>query len=101
MIIDFIILNLTMDIILKWASTEIKSLMPGGILEDDDIRMMVDNLLNLDSATINQEISGLLDYSKKEVKKFIKEFIERVEGQRRYEEKVAQSRKKTATQTTN
>lgn len=79
-IIDFIILNLTMDIILKWASTEIKSLMPGGILEDDDIKMMVENLLNLDSASINQEISGLLDYSKKEVKKFIKDFIERVEN---------------------
>jgi ribosomal protein L18E len=55
---------------------------------------MVENLLNLDSASINQEISGLLDFSKKEVKKFIKEFIERVEKQRIYEEKVAISRKK-------
>lgn len=69
-----------MDNILKWACTEVKSLMPGGILEDEDIKQMVENLLNLDSASINQEISGLLDYSKKEVKKFIKDFIERVEN---------------------
>jgi hypothetical protein len=41
---------------------------------------MVENWVNLDSASINQEISGLLDYSKKEVKKFIKDFIERVEN---------------------
>jgi hypothetical protein len=87
-----------MDNILKWACTEIKNLMPGGILEDEDIKQMVENLLNLDSASINQEVSGLLDFSKKEVKKFIKEFIERVETQRRYDEKVALSRKKVTTQ---
>lgn len=82
-----------MDLILKDARTEIKNLMPGGILEDEDIRQMVENWVNLDSASINQEISGLLDYSKKEVKKFIKDFIERVENQRRYEEKVAIKKK--------
>ncbi len=53
-----------MENIQKWACTEIKSLMPGGILEDEDIKQMVGNLLNLDSANINQEISGLLDFSK-------------------------------------
>jgi len=42
-----------MENILKWACTEVKSLMPGGILEDDDIKQMVQNLLNLDSASIN------------------------------------------------
>ena len=60
---EFIII-LTMENIQKWACTEIKSLMPGGILEDEDIKQMVGNLLNLDSANINQEISGLLDFSK-------------------------------------
>jgi hypothetical protein len=69
--------------------------MPGGILEDDDIKQMVANLLNLDSANINQEVSGLLDFSKKEVKKFIREFIERVETQRRYDEKLLMARKKS------
>jgi hypothetical protein len=53
--------------------------MPGGILEDADIKQMVSNLVQLDSASIDLEISGLLDISQKEVKKFIKEFIERVE----------------------
>jgi hypothetical protein len=68
--------------------------MAGGILEDEDIKQMVDNLINLDSASINQEISGLLDFSKREVKKFIKDFIERVENQRKYDEKLAVQQKK-------
>lgn len=88
-----------MDNITKWACTEIKNLMPGGILDDSDIKQMVDNLLNLDSASINQEISGLLDYSKKEVKKFIKELIERVETQRRYDEKVNNMKRKDQSKT--
>jgi len=54
---------------------EVKKLMPGGFLEDEDIKQMVNNLIQLDSVSINEEISGLLDYSKQEVKKFIKEFI--------------------------
>lgn len=54
--------------------------MPGGLLQDEDVKMMVINLMNLDAQSIDQELSGLLDFSKKEVKKFIKEFIERVEN---------------------
>lgn len=68
-----------MDNIVKWAVPEIKNCMPGGFFEDDDIRTMVDNMINLDSASINQELSNILDITQREVKKFIKEFIERVE----------------------
>jgi hypothetical protein len=85
-----------MENISKWASQEIKNHMPGGLLEDDDVRQMIQNLVQLDTASINQELSGLLDFSKREVKKFIKEFIDRVENQRKYDEKVAQARKKPA-----
>ena len=70
-----------------WACTQIKSLMPGGILEEEDIKQMVQNLVQLDSASIDLEISGLLDISQKEVKKFIREFIERVEQTRKQEDK--------------
>ena len=48
---------------------------------------MVSNLVHLDSASIDLEISGLLDISQKEVKKFIKEFIERVEQTRKHSAK--------------
>jgi len=41
-----------------------------------------------DAATINQELSNLLDFTQKEVKKFIQEFLERVETNRRYEQQV-------------
>lgn len=46
---------------------------------------MVSNIILLDSVSINEEISGLLDYSRQDVKKFIKEFIQRVETQRSLE----------------
>jgi hypothetical protein len=36
---------------------------------------MVQNLVILDSASINEELSGLLDYSRQDVKKFIKDFV--------------------------
>jgi len=56
--------------------------MPGGFLEDDDIKQMVRNLVALDAVSINEELSGLLDYSRADVKKFIKEFVQRVDTQR-------------------
>jgi len=55
--------------------------MPGGFLEDDDIKQMVRNLVALDAVSINEELSGLLDYSRADVKKFIKEFVQRVDTQ--------------------
>ena len=39
----------------------------------------------LDSSSINAEVSGLLDFSQREVKRFIKELIEKVEAQRKYD----------------
>lgn len=39
----------------------------------------------LDAVSINEELSGLLDYSRQDVKKFIKEFVQRVESQRNLE----------------
>ena len=86
-----------MENITKWACAEIKGLMPEGLLEDEDIRQMVENCIYLESAEIDKQVSSLLDYSRKEVKKFIQGFIDRVENQRKYEEKVAQSRKNTTT----
>lgn len=68
-----------------WASAEVKKLMPGGFLEDSDIKQMVQNLVMLDSASINEELSGLLDYSRQDVKKFIKDFVQRVDTQRQVE----------------
>jgi hypothetical protein len=64
-----------MDRVEMWASAEVKKLMPGGFLEDSDIKQMVQNLVMLDSASINEELSGLLDYSRQDVKKFIKDFV--------------------------
>ncbi len=75
-----------------WACSQIKNLMPGGILEDADVRQMVSNLVQLDSASIDLEISGLLDIGQKEVKKFIREFIERVELNRKQEEKAIKAK---------
>lgn len=72
-----------MDRVEIWAAGEVKKLMPGGFLEDSDIKQMVANLVVLDSASINSELSGLLDYARKDVKKFITELIERVETQRK------------------
>jgi len=56
---------------------------------------MVSNLVQLDSASIDLEISGLLDISQKEVKKFIREFIERVELTRKQETKAIKSKTET------
>ena len=56
---------------------------------------MVSNLVQLDSASIDLEISGLLDISQKEVKKFIREFIERVEFTRKQETKAIKSKTET------
>jgi len=64
-----------MERIEMWASAEVKKLMPGGFLEDADIQQMMQNLVMLDSASINEELSGLLDYSRQDVKKFIKDFV--------------------------
>ena len=59
--------------------------MPEGLLELEDIKQLVQTVIKEDSTSINETISGMLDFSRKEVKLFISEFIERVETQKRYE----------------
>jgi hypothetical protein len=46
--------------------------------------------MKLDKAGMNKELSGLLDFTDKDIKKFINDFIDKVEQQRKYEEKVKQ-----------
>jgi hypothetical protein len=74
-----------MEAIKEWATGEIVKLMPSGILDRDSISQMVDNLLSLDSASINEQISSLMDFTKKSVQEFIQEFIKRIEFQRKRE----------------
>lgn len=65
-----------------------------GLLEADEIKPMVDTWLTLSQAEFNKEVSSLLDYSKKEVKKFIQSFIERVAVQKDYDRKVEAAKQK-------
>lgn len=52
--------------------------MPGGV-SDDELQAMFDNLTtNSTEAQIHQELSNLLDFTQKETKRFIKEFVEKV-----------------------
>jgi len=66
LVTDIIILKL-MDVIQSWAVAEMKTHMCVGLLEDSELKQMIAGLVNLDSASINQELSGLLDFSLKEV----------------------------------
>jgi hypothetical protein len=82
-----------MENISKWACQEMATLMDG-LLEADEIKPMVDTWLTLSQAEFNKEVSSLLDYSKKEVKKFIQSFIERVAVQKDYDRKVEAAKQK-------
>ena len=73
-----------MDQVKEWAIAEFQKLMPGGIFEDEELLQMFENLCTQDSQAIQKELSGLLDFSLKETKKFIKEFVERIEKVRAY-----------------
>ena len=48
---------------------------------------MFSNHEKMSTQQINDEMSNLLDYSLKETKKFIKDYLERVSEQRSYQEK--------------
>lgn len=69
-----------MNQVSDWAVIQMKKLMVQGMLEDEDLRQMISNFVQLDPESINEQVSSLLDFSKKEVKAFIKEFVERVEA---------------------
>ena len=51
--------------------------------------------MSKDAASINQELSNLLDFTQVPVKKFINSFIERLESQRQYDQQVKQVQTKT------
>lgn len=56
-----------------------------GLLELDDIKQLVRNVIKEGPTSINETISGILDFSRKETKLFIQEFVTRVETQNRYD----------------
>ena len=78
-----------------WAAGELKKLMPSGMMAEDDILQLVGTLIYLDPVSINEQLANFIDFTKKEVKAFISEFIDRLETQRKYEEQVKTVQTKT------
>lgn len=56
---------------------------------------MVKNHTDLDTNSINQELSGLLDITSKEVKSFIQIYCSKIDNQRNYEMKATQLKSQT------
>ena len=46
----------------------------------------MNQLVTQDASSINETVSGFLDYGRKDVKAFIQEFIEKIQAQNRYDE---------------
>ena len=77
-----------MEKVQDWAIEEFKKVMPGAIYEDDELRPLFANLTTTASeAQINQELSAMLDFTKKDAKKFIKDFVDKVKQVKAYQEK--------------
>eukprot|EP00347_Sterkiella_histriomuscorum_P000979 403373797 len=83
-----------MDQIKQWALGELRNFL--SYLEDEEIKQLLNNLINKDAASINQELSNLLDFTNTAQRKFINSFLERIANHRQYESQV-----KTLTQKTN
>ena len=61
-----------MEGIKNWAVQELSKLMQGSaILELEDIKQLVAQLINENSSAINETFSSLMDFSRKDVKAFI------------------------------
>ena len=61
-----------MEGIKNWAVQELSKLMQGSaILELEDIKQLVAQLMNENSSAINETFSSLMDFSRKDVKAFI------------------------------
>ena len=61
-----------MEVIKNWAVQELSKLMQGSdILELEDIKQLVAQLMNENSSAINETFSSLMDFSRKDVKAFI------------------------------
>ena len=54
--------------------------MPSGMMTDDDLGQLIGTLIYLDSVSINEQLSNLINITKKEVKTFIADFIGRLEN---------------------
>ena len=50
------------------------------MMTDDDLGQLIGTLIYLDSVSINEQLSNLINITKKEVKAFIAEFIDRLEN---------------------
>lgn len=61
-----------MEGIKNWAVQELSKLMQGSaILELEDIKQLVAQLMSENSSAINETFSSLMDFSRKDVKAFI------------------------------
>lgn len=67
-----------MDQVKEWGVSEFKRLSAGGFLEQDQIKILFNNLCSMEPVKISSELSNLLDFSVKENKAFITDFTERV-----------------------
>ena len=64
--------DISMEGIKNWAVQELSKLMQGSaILELEDIKQLVAQLMNENSSAINETFSSLMDFSRKDVKAFI------------------------------
>ena len=75
-----------MEQFITWASGEMTKHMP--FMPHDEMKEFVVSQLSRPIPEINQELSNLLDFTKRDVKKFINEFLQRLEKQRQYEDEV-------------
>lgn len=76
-----------MDKVRDWGVQEFKKLMPGGIFPEDELKVMFDNLTKEKEQSITDTLANLLDFTQKDTKKFINEFVGRVRTVNEYQEK--------------
>ena len=74
-----------MDKIKNQAVKELDKLMSGSGFELEDIKQLVSTLMKESPSAINETLSSVMDFSRKDVKAFISDFIDKIETQRRYE----------------
>ena len=74
-----------MDLVKEWAITEFSRLTGGGIFEPEELQQLFNNLCEEQEATkMSSELSNLIDFSVKENKAFIKDFVNKVNQARVY-----------------
>ena len=68
-----------MDKIKNQAVKELDKLMSGSGFEPEDIKQLVGTLMQESASAINETLSSVMDFSRKDVKLFISDFIEKIE----------------------